>query len=62
MTEEAKKARREYLRKWRAANPDKVAAAQERFWMKKAAAMKMETADDPRLVKCETREAAPADP
>ena len=59
MTEEAKKARREYLRKWRAANPDKVAAAQERFWMKKAAAMQIETADDPRPVKGETREAVP---
>ncbi|MEJ9149309.1 hypothetical protein [Bacillus smithii] len=50
MSEEAKKARREYMKKWREANknhireynkryrrenPDKVAAAQERYWAKK---------------------------
>lgn len=61
MTDEAKQARREYLRRWRAAHPDKVAAAQERFWLKKAAAMQMETAEDPRPVEAETREAGQAD-
>lgn len=29
-------ARREYARRWRAANPDKVKAAQERYWLKRA--------------------------
>ena len=37
MSEKAKEARRRYKRAWNAANPDKVRAAQERFWMKKAA-------------------------
>ena len=30
-------ARREYKRKWRAANPDKVKAANDRYWQKKGA-------------------------
>lgn len=30
-----KQAMREYKRKWRQANPDKVAAAQKRYWTKK---------------------------
>ena len=34
--EVARKLRAEYLRKWRAKNPEKVRAAQERYWMKKA--------------------------
>lgn len=29
-------ARREYQRKWRQQNPEKVKAAQERHWLKKA--------------------------
>lgn len=61
MTDEARKARREYLRRWRAAHPDKVAAAQERFWLKKAAAMRLETAEDPRPMVAETRGAGQAD-
>ncbi len=28
---------REYKRKWYAANPEKAAASQERYWLKKAA-------------------------
>lgn len=32
-------ARRAYQRKWRAENSDKVRAAQERYWLKKAAEM-----------------------
>jgi hypothetical protein len=50
ISEEAKKARRDYMRKWREKNkdrvreyhrqwrkenPDKIAAAQERYWIKK---------------------------
>ena len=37
LTEEAKKARNEYLRRWRAANPDKLKAARQRYWEKRAA-------------------------
>lgn len=33
----ARAAQREYMRRWRANNPDKVKASQERFWLKKAA-------------------------
>lgn len=36
MSDEAVQARREYARKWRKANPDKVKAAQKRYWEKKA--------------------------
>ena len=35
--EEIKKAHREYKREWRKNNPDKVKAANERYWLKKAA-------------------------
>lgn len=38
MTEQAKEARRAYKRKWNRENRDKVKAAQERYWNKKAAA------------------------
>lgn len=34
-----KKARREYKKKWRQQNPDKVKAANDRYWLKKAAEM-----------------------
>ena len=33
------KARREYYKKWRAANKDKVAQHNRKFWAKKAAAL-----------------------
>ena len=36
MDEQAKAARRAYQREWAKNNPDKVRAAQERFWAKKA--------------------------
>lgn len=36
MTEQAKQAKREYQREWAKKNPDKVKAAQDRFWSKKA--------------------------
>ena len=35
-------ARREYYRKWRKNNPDKVAATQKRFWDKKIKQMQQE--------------------
>lgn len=37
MNEKAREARRAYKRKWAHDNPDKVRAAQERYWKKKAA-------------------------
>lgn len=37
MEELKREARREYIREWRKRNPEKVQAAQERYWMKKAA-------------------------
>lgn len=36
MTNEANEKRREYYRAWRAANPEKVKAAQMRYWERKA--------------------------
>lgn len=36
MTDKAKEARRQYKREWNRRNPDKVKAAQERYWTKKA--------------------------
>lgn len=35
--EAIKKERREYLREWRKKNPEKVKAANERFYLKRAA-------------------------
>lgn len=37
MSEQAKQAKREYERKWRAANKEKVKAIKDRYWEKKAA-------------------------
>ena len=37
MQELKREARREYQRQWRKKNPDKLKAAQERYWSKKAA-------------------------
>lgn len=34
-SDEAKKAKNEYMREWRKKNKDKVKAAQERYWSKK---------------------------
>lgn len=36
MNEAAKEARRAYKREWNRRNPEKVKAAQERYWTKKA--------------------------
>lgn len=36
MNEKAKEARRAYKREWNRRNPDKVKAAQERYWERKA--------------------------
>lgn len=37
MTKEALEARRAYKREWNRRNPEKIKAAQERYWQKKAA-------------------------
>lgn len=36
MSEKAKEARREYAKRWRKNNPEKVKAIQNRYWEKKA--------------------------
>ena len=36
MNEKAREARRAYKREWNRRNPDKVKAAQERYWQRKA--------------------------
>lgn len=36
LSEEAKRARREYKRNWQRNNPDKVKAQQARYWQNKA--------------------------
>ena len=38
--DEIKKARREYYRNWRAKNPERVKAIQDRFWRRQAAKRK----------------------
>ena len=38
--EKARKARNEYLRKWRAANPEKVREQRLRHWLRKAEVLK----------------------
>ena len=40
MNEAAAEARRAYKRAWAKANPDKIRAQQERYWTKKAEALK----------------------
>ena len=36
MTEEAKQAKRDYMREWRKRNKDRVANTQARYWQRKA--------------------------
>lgn len=42
MTEQAKELRKEYKRAWNRANKDKVKAAQDRYWERKAAEQKQQ--------------------
>lgn len=42
----AQNAKREYARKWRAENRDKVKAANERYWLRRAVKI-MAAADEP---------------
>ena len=48
----AKNAKREYARKWRAENRDKVKAANERYWLRRAGKT-MAAADEPEKVAME---------
>lgn len=45
MTDKAKEARRAYKREWNRRNRDKVKAAQERYWTRRAAAESDRAAD-----------------
>lgn len=42
ISEKARLARNAYIREWRKKNPEKVLAAQERYWEKKVAAAQSE--------------------
>lgn len=46
MTDTATKAKREYMRKWRAANKDKVKAHQQKYWERKAAELEAKEEKD----------------
>lgn len=46
MSDKAKELRRAYKREWNRKNKDKVKAAQERYWQKKAAAAESNTTTD----------------
>jgi len=46
MTDSATKAKREYMRKWRAANKDKVKAHQQKYWERKAAELEAKEGKD----------------
>lgn len=51
MNERAKEARRAYKREWNRRNRDKVKAAQERYWSRRAeAAQDLQHADDPAVL------------
>lgn len=41
-SEAARKAKNAYMKKWRAANPDKVKANTERYWARQAERMEAE--------------------
>lgn len=47
MTDKAKEARRAYKREWNRKNRDKVKAAQDRYWTRRAAAAENDRAADP---------------
>ena len=42
LSEEAREAKRAYMKKWRDENKDKVRATQERYWKKKLEQMRKE--------------------
>ena len=47
MTDQAREARRAYKREWNRKNKDKVKAAQERYWDRKAQAAQDQDTDEP---------------
>lgn len=47
MTEQARELRRAYKREWNRKNKDKVKAAQERYWDRKAQAAQDQDTDEP---------------
>ena len=51
MNERAREARRAYKREWNRRNPDKVKAAQERYWIRKAKAAQdqQQKSDEPAM-------------
>ncbi len=51
MTDAAKEARRAYKREWNRKNRDKVKAAQERYWTRKAEAAGQDQQTDDRAAK-----------
>lgn len=46
MTEDARQAKREYERKWRAENKDRVKAIRARYWEKKAERERIERSSE----------------
>lgn len=42
MTDAAKQAQREYMRRWRQKNPERVRAKNQRYWEKKARQLQAE--------------------
>lgn len=50
LTESAKELRRAYRREWYQANRDKVKAAQQRYWERKAAKLAEQPTEDPEEV------------
>lgn len=55
LSEEARRAKREYERKWRAENREKVAASNRRYWEKKKKAME-DHAGDARFISAPVQE------
>lgn len=47
MTDKAREMRKEYKREWNRRNKDKVKAAQEKYWNRRAAAAAEKEADEP---------------
>lgn len=56
MNEAAAAARRAYQREWRRKNPEKIRAAQERYWTKKAREMNEQKQDAEQDPKQDTEE------
>lgn len=55
MTEASKEARRAYKREWARKNPEKVRAAQDRYWQRRAAAQAAQGAGETMVNQLEQR-------